>query len=136
MGEMSLYYIGLFVAVLLMLFVRNIIINASNKLEDDKKLLLFSVFKTENKIKGLVLISLFALYLLLVYFQVISYIQSTSFFFISIIVFLTIFFFIKLKKLKINNYPDFYIRKFTLASMLLILVAIITFISVLTTFYV
>lgn len=132
---MEYYYIGLFSMLILMLISRNLIVNASNKLPDDKKLLLFGTFKKENYLISIISITLIALLLLNNYFEIINLVIGIIIFFTLEISLLILSFFIKRKKLLGLEFPDIFIKKFVIASLIQISGFIILFVNVLILLY-
>ena len=115
---MDYYYIGLFGMVILSFISRNLMSSVSLKLADDKKVLLFGVFKEENRFISIISITLIGLMLLNGYFEIIDVSIGLLIFFVLELLLIVFSFFYKRKKLVNLDFPDFYIKKFVLVSLL------------------
>jgi hypothetical protein len=113
---MGLYFTGLLLMLLSFWYSKIIIQKALFILDDNKKALLLTLFQTENKYKGLLVIAGLGIYFLAIQFTTISYqllIGMLFVFFISIVIYN---YKTKVVKLKENDFPAEYIKQFNIAA--------------------
>ncbi len=114
---MELYFVGLFLMLLSFWYSKTIIQKALSLLDDDKKVVLMTVFQNENKYKSLFIIIILGIYFVAIRYTTISYkilLGALFSFLISIIIYN---FITRVNKLKQNEFPLEYIKQFKIAAL-------------------
>lgn len=115
---MNLYFLGLLVMILCFLYAKTVNQKALKLLDDKRKALLFTLFQEENKFKGLILVFAFVVYLLAIEFSSISYKILIGILFAFLVLYIIYTYYIKINKLKTNEFPIEYIKNFKIAAAL------------------
>lgn len=103
--------------------------NSIELLNDNQKLKLISLSKSNGKYSTLIIIALLGVYFLALKYELLPSYITIIIFFMIIIGFMIYSYFITLKKLKINEFPKEYNNKF-ITSFLIRFIGLIIFISV------
>lgn len=116
MAELNFYFVGLILLLLSSWYSKYIMQNAINLLEDNKKVELINLFQKDNKLSGLTAIGLLVVFIVLLQFAKIPMLYLLLGLFTILIGKILFTYTSKLGKLKANNYPIAYIKKYNLAA--------------------
>ncbi|SEP56577.1 hypothetical protein [Flavobacterium urocaniciphilum] len=116
MSELNLYFVGLVLLIFSNWYSRYTVQNAVTLLDDNKKVELINLFQKENKFNGLTVIALMIVFFVLIQLKFIPILYLMIGIFTLLITKIVYTYKIKLGKLKANNFPIEYIKKFNLAS--------------------
>ena len=114
---MELYFVGLFLMLLSFWYSKTIIQKALSLLDDDKKVVLMTVFQNENKYKSLFIIIILGIYFVAIRYTTISYKILLGVLFSFLISIIIYNFITRVNKLKQNEFPLEYIKQFKIAAL-------------------
>ena len=111
-----------FVVLLVGLFISRIINEkATKKLQQDKKATLVDVFSRDRTWSYGVLIAIVILYFVSLRYELIDPFWTYLIYIVSLIAYIIIMAYTSFKKLKANDFPDFYIKSYVLSTSLRLL---------------
>ena len=116
MSELNLYFVGLVLLIFSNWYSRYTVQNAVTLLDDNKKVELINLFQKDNKFNGLIVIALMIVFFVLIQLKFIPMLYLMIGIFTLLITKIVYTYKTKLGKLKVNNFPIEYIKKFNLAS--------------------
>jgi hypothetical protein len=122
-------FIGIIIMYLFNWYAKYYIQNSIELLNDEQKLKLINLSKSNGKYSTLIMIALLCVYFLALKYELLPSYIIIIVFFLLIIVFMIYSYFITLKKLKIKEFPKEYNKKFII-SFLIRFIGLIIFISV------